>query len=151
MSNKIKIFLSGAMQAYEGTNKAKEWRETAKNIFSYSDNVECISPPDYYDYGKNYHKRESEVMRFDLRKIKECDVVLVNLDNIRNSLGTSDEILYAYLNGKPIIGFLETEEKLSEQEIAEKIHTWKYEQIDRIETGKHALFTACSYIRNYYT
>ena len=102
------IYLSGAMEVYGSTNQAREWRDEVKAYFAdYSTNFECFSPADYYSYGDSYHKSQAEIMRFELRKIKECDVVLVNLANIRKSIGTSDEVLYAYLLGKPIIGFIE--------------------------------------------
>ncbi len=144
------IYLAGSMEAYAGTNKAREWRRKATYSFKEFTDFKVISPVDYYDYGEKFHKRESEVMRFDLRKVKESDIILVNLDNIRKSLGTSDEIIYAYTLGKPIIGFLESDSTLTEKEIISIVHPWKYEQIDRIETGKAAMRKAISYIITYY-
>lgn len=144
-----KVYLAGAMQCFgKDSYKAKEWRDKVKKYFE--DCCECfeiISPTDYYEYGTKRHKTEREVMRFDLRKVKEADVILVNLDNIRDSLGTSDEILYAYINGKTIIGFL-SHEVDDEYTIMNLIHPWKYEQIDRIETGKHSMEQAMEYIKN---
>ena len=83
-------------------------------------------------------------MRFDLRMVRESDIVLVNLKDLHNSLGTSDEILYAFIKGKPVIGFLEDEVDY------ENVHPWKIEQIDRIETGKDAMKNAIDYIYRYY-
>ena len=83
-------------------------------------------------------------MRFDLRKVKESRVVLVNLEALDRSLGTSDEILYAYLNDIPIVGFLEDERLLH------TIHEWKNCQIDRIECGEGSQERAMEYIKNYY-
>ena len=83
-------------------------------------------------------------MRFDLRKVKESRVVLVNLESLDKSLGTSDEILYAYLNDVPVIGFLEDESLIN------TVHEWKLCQIDRIETGNGAQERAMEYIKNYY-
>ena len=98
---------------------------------------------DYFEYGKNYHKSEREVMRFDLRMVKAADVVLVNLKDLNKSLGTSDEIIYAWNNDIPVIGFLE------EGDIGD-VHPWKIEQIDRIKTGKDAIQKAIEYIGFYY-
>ena len=67
---------------------------------------------------------------------------LVNLDRLNKSIGTCDEILYAYMNDVPVIAF-------SEQENLD-IHPWKIEQIDRVETGKNALTKAMMYIASYY-
>lgn len=145
--NKI-IYLAGAMSCYYNTDKhnyPKQWRENVKELVKeFYDGITVISPTDYYEIGENYHKSESEIMRFDLRKIRESDVVLVNLKDLHTSLGTSDEIFYAFISGKPVIGFIEDETKYKD------IHTWKIEQIDRIETGKDAIKNSLSYIYKYY-
>lgn len=144
MSKKV-VYLAGAIEVYGDSNYPKEWRQKATDILF---EFKCISPTDYYEYGKNYHKRNSEVMRFDLRKVREADIVLVDLNKVRQSLGTSDEILYAYILGKPIIGFVSKD--ISAKELEYHVHSWKYEQIDRIETGIDALEKACEYINCYY-
>lgn len=143
------VYLAGAMEAYKDNDKAKEWREEVKEYFEmYSATFRCISPVDYYSFSDNIAKTNAEIMRFDLRKVKEADIVLVNLNDIRKSLGTSDEILYAYLLGKPIIGFIDDD--IEGKELVNKIHTWKYEQIDRIETGEDSMVHACDYIMGFY-
>lgn len=137
------------METYKDNDKASEWRNKVKEYFvQYALGFECISPVDYYSFGSNIAKNSTEIMRFDLRKVKEADVILVNLNDIRKSLGTSDEILYAYLLGKPVIGFIDDD--IEGEELANKIHTWKYTQIDRIETGSDSMLKACEYIKNYY-
>lgn len=144
------IYLIGAMKVYGSkSEEAKEWRNKVKEYFSeYSLNFECVCPTDYYEYGCNYHKSDREVMRFDLRKVRESDIMLVNLKDIRQSIGSCDEIFYAYMLGKPIVGFVE--ENIKGDELVDYVHEWKYEQIDRIETGENALEKACEYIKNYY-
>lgn len=143
------VYLIGAMQIYgKKSEKAKTWRNKAKEYFSkYCLDFECVSPTDYYEYGSNYRKSEREVMRFDLRKVRESDVMLVNLRDIRQSIESCDEIFYAYMLGKPIIGFIEKD--LTGDKLVDYVHGWKYEQIDRIETGENALEKACKYIKNY--
>lgn len=142
------VYLAGAMSYYFNTDQhdyPKQWREDAKKyIKKLYDEITLISPTDYYEIGKNYHKSESEVMRFDLRMVRESDIVLVNLKDLHSSLGTSDEILYAFISGKPIIGFIEDEAQVK------NIHPWKIEQIDRIETGKNAMKRSIDYIYRYY-
>lgn len=144
------IFLIGAVQMCgKESEEAKGWRDEVKEYFSkYCTNFECISPTDYYEYGSNYHKTDREVMRFDLRKVREADIMLINLKGIRESIGSSDEIFYAYMLGKPIIGFIE--KNIVGNKLINYVHKWKYEQIDRIETGENALKKACDYVRNYY-
>lgn len=144
------IYLCGAIQAHGKQNrKTKDWRAKVKEYFSaHALGFECISPAGYFEVGENHHKTEREVMRFDLRKVRECDVLLVNLRNIRDAVGASDEIFYAYMLGKPIIGFVE--KNMGTSELISYVHGWKYEQMDRIETGVDSLEKACDYVRNYY-
>lgn len=148
----MEIYLAGAMACYGNeSNEAKEWREKAKEYFSkWSDSYRIVSPVDYYSIGSDCSKKPSEIMRFDLRKVREANLILVNLKDLDKSLGTSDEVFYAYTRGIPVIGFLETEGELSESEVRTIIHPWKYEQIDRIETGKDAMKKAMDYIKYYY-
>lgn len=147
MANKT-IYLAGAMSCYFNTDQhdyPKQWREDAKEyVKELYEGITLVSPTDFYEIGKNYHQSETEVMRFDLRMVREADIVLVNLKDLHNSLGTSDEILYAFISGKPAIGFLEDKEEVK------NIHPWKIEQIDRIEVGKSAMEDAIDYIYRYY-
>lgn len=147
MSNKT-IYLAGAISCYFNTDQhdyPKQWREDAKKyVKQLYDDITLVSPTDYYEISKNYHKSDTEVMRFDLRMVREADIVLVNLRELHSSLGTSDEILYAFIGGKPVIGFLEDESEIT------KVHPWKIEQIDRIETGEDAMKHAIDYIYRYY-
>ena len=147
-----KIYLAGAMACYGSeSDEAKKWREDAKKYFDeWTEYYSVISPVDFYSIGSNYSKKPSEVMRFDLRMVRESDLILVNLASLNKSIGTCDEIFYAYMTGKPIIGFLTTDEEMSEESVKQIIHPWKYEQIDRIETGKDAMEKAMEYIRNHY-
>lgn len=142
------VYLAGAMSCYFNTEQhdyPKQWREDVKKyVKELYDDITLVSPTDYFEIGKNYHQSESEVMRFDLRMVREADIVLVNLKDLHSSLGTSDEILYAFISGKPVIGFLDDESDVK------NIHPWKVEQIDRIETGKDAMKNAIDYIYKYY-
>lgn len=142
------VYLAGAMSCYFKTDQSdypKQWREDAKKyVIKHYDDITLISPTDFYEIGKNYHKTESEAMRFDLRMVRESDVILVNLKDLNNSLGTSDEIFYAFIKGKPIIGFLNDGSEYK------NIHPWKIEEIDRIETGKNAMYSALDYINKHY-
>ncbi len=137
------------MEAYRGTNKAENWRKYVKEYFEkYCDNIKVISPTDYYAYGKNYHKSDKEVFRFDLHKVRTSDVVLVNLNDIRQSIGSCIEIYEAYKSDIPVIGFLDDELPLDE--MIKLIHPWIYCCVDRIETGKDSMVRICDYIMEYY-
>lgn len=144
------IYTAGPMELHARNPRGSyEWRDLVKEYFSNTDaDFRVVNPTDYYMYGENVHKTEKEIMRFDLRKVEEADIILVDLNGVRKSLGTSDEIAYAYILKKPIIGFVY--EELSEDELIKVVHPWKYEQCDRIETGTDALKKAMDYIRDYY-
>lgn len=147
-----KCYLAGAITCYgELADYPKRWRDEAKKWFSRNiENIMAISPMDYYLPSEHLHKTESEAMRFDLRKVEESDVILVNLERINESVGTIQEIFNAWVHNKAIIGFYESTETLSEDKVSKSFHPWLYEQIDRIETGKYAMHNAMEYIRNYY-
>lgn len=143
------IYTAGAMEAYANTDKAEEWRNDVKEFFEKcADNIKVVNPTDYYAYGKNYHKSNVEVFRFDLRKVKSSDIVLVNLNDIRNSIGTCIEVYEAHKSDIPVIGFLD--EEISEEKMIKLIHPWIYCCVDRIETGKDSMKKACKYIKEYY-
>ena len=144
----FRVYLAGAMSCHYEENKyekATKWRKKAEEYFiNNTDNFKCINPCDYFSIGDNYHTNKFEPMRFVLRKVKESRVVLVNLEDLYRSLGTSDEIMYAWLNDIPVVGFLEDEN------LIDTVHDWKICQIDRIETGNGAQERVMEYIKNYY-
>ena len=143
-----KVYLAGALTCYYKENKfekATKWRKMAEKYFEENtDNFVCINPIYYITDNSNHHATGYEIMRFDLRKVKESKVILVNLESLHKSIETSDEIMYAWLNDIPIIGFLEDES------LIDTLHSWKICQIDRIEIGKGSQERAMEYIKNYY-
>lgn len=143
-----KVYLAGALTCYYKENKfekATKWRKMAEKYFEENtDNFVCINPIYYITDNSDPHATDYEIMRFDLRKVKESKVILVNLESLYKSIETSDEIMYAWLNDIPIIGFLEDES------LIDTLHSWKICQIDRIEIGKGSQERAMEYIKNYY-
>ena len=146
---RYEIYTAGAMEAYDGTDKASEWREKTERYFEDNfRNVFIVNPVDFYSYGSNLHKTESEIFRYDLFRLKKAHVVLVNLDSIRKSIGTCIEVYEAYKSGIPVIGFIGDE--LDKEELIKKIHPWIHECITRTETGTYAREKAIAHIENYY-
>lgn len=145
---KRNVYLAGAMSCYFNTDQhdySKKWREDVKKyVKQLYEDITLVLPTDFYEIGKNYYQTEKEIMRFDLRMVREADIVLVNLKDLHSSLGSSDEIFYAFVSGKPVIGFIDDEAEVK------NIHPWKSEQIDRIETGKDAMKHAIDYIYRCY-
>lgn len=143
------IYTAGAMETYANTNKAEKWRNDVKELFEkYSDNFKVIIPTDYYAYDENYYKNDTEVFKFDLRKVKNSDIILVNLNDVRKSIGTCIEIYEAHKRDIPVIGFLD--EELPIEAMINLIHPWIYCCVDRIEQGKNSMVKACEYIKEYY-
>lgn len=137
------------MEAYAGTNKAEEWRETASEFLErYCYNAVAINPTKFYTYSEHLHKTDSEIFRFDLYNTRTSDLILVNLNDIRKSIGTVIELYEAYRDGIPIVGFADKE--LSVDAMKLEFHPWIYEMVDRIETGEDALYNALYYIKDYY-
>lgn len=146
--NKLIVYLAGAMETYENTDKAEKWRmDVTKYFVKNSEVISVVDPTTYYTYGKGYHKTDKEVFRFDLYKVRKSDVVLVNLADIRKSIGTCIEVYEAHRSRIPVIGFLKD---VQEDKIKDYIHPWIYHCMDRIETGEDCMENACNYIKAYY-
>ena len=89
-----KVYLCGPINGCTD-NEAKNWREAAK-----------LRLPDTLDPMKrDYRGREAEcyreIVELDKRDVEDSDIVLVNYD--KPSVGTSMEILHAWLHGIPVI------------------------------------------------
>ena len=138
-----KIYLSGAIGCYEKSNSDyhKTWRKDVVDMFGASID-DCFDPTKFYNYNDSSYT-EKEVMRYDLKQLKNSNIVLVNLDSIDMSTGTAQEILYAYLLDIPIIGFIEDEESTY-------IHPWIREEVDKIFVGENSKDEAVDYIKTYY-
>lgn len=142
--NSYKIYLSGAIGCYEksGSDYHKVWRKDVIDAFFGVSIDDCFDPTKFYSYNDSSYT-EKEVMRYDLKQLKNSDIVLVNLDSIDMSIGTAQEIFYAYLLNIPIIGFIEDEESTY-------IHPWLKEEVDKIFVGENSKDEAIDYIKTYY-
>ena len=140
-------FLAGAM--INSTEKWADryevkWRREAYTYFNqYVDGFNVSMPPEFWTT-EDYSCDGKETLRFDMRNIRESDIILVNLKDLESSLSTSDEIFYGYISQKPVIGFCEEEEDVDE------LHPWKREQMDKVFFGKDSMKCAIQYIATYY-
>lgn len=141
----VKIYLAGAMEAYAGTDEAEKWRKEVEDYFKNDSRVHLINPLDYYNYSGQYHKSDREVFRFDLRLVRQSDILLVNLNDIRESIGTCIECYEAYKSNIPVIGFID--DVFDESDIPDLIHPWINCCVDRVEIG---MDNALEYIGDYY-
>ena len=114
---KLKIYLVGAMTGLTWEEQ-NEWRE---EIIDKLNDFKCINPCNYYNFEQIVHDSELEVMRFDLRLLKRCDLIIAKIDT--DSIGTTMEIAIAYDENIPIIGL-----NLQNKEL----HPWIKSSCDKI-------------------
>lgn len=106
--NYITIYLAGACA--NEPDEGKGWRKEAlaafRKIDRYDDLKSCVIDPTYYfTYSDPVNKTDKQVKSFYMSKIRNCDVVLVNLLNTKLSPGTAMEVQHAVDNNITVIGF----------------------------------------------
>lgn len=89
----FKIYTCGRMSGipYE---KQMEWRKKIEEAISFrtSRKITFVHPPLYYGYHEQLHKSEREVKDWELKQVCDCDIVIVNLDGIMESIGSHMEL-----------------------------------------------------------
>jgi hypothetical protein len=90
MSKEYKIFTSGAMSGLSNEEQLR-WRwKLEKEIKSRIDkNITYIHPPLFFDYD---YPDQKIVKEWEINQIIDSDIVVFNLSNIRNSIGTHIEM-----------------------------------------------------------
>ena len=106
------IYLSGGMGNLPFEEQV-EWRNKFTNCLlekstekGYVFKPLFFNPPYYYSTLTKNHKSEREAMEYDLCRLRESDVVVVNF-NQSNSLGTAMELVLAKEFHIPVIGLNE--------------------------------------------
>lgn len=101
----MKIYLAGPMEHVSKTDMT-DWRDRATYLLSLHD-IKTLDPT------RRLHKFEQKEMRrifeCDLKDIRQCDMVLVNLngDTVPKH-GTAIEVFYAnFVLHKPVVAFKE--------------------------------------------
>ena len=92
-------------------------------------------------------------MQYDLQKVEESSVLLLNLKDFKNSVGSSDEVFNAFQHKIPVIGFLEPTKNLynSKDDIEKLVHPWKRIQISKIFYCQNAMERAMEHIVDFYS
>jgi nucleoside 2-deoxyribosyltransferase len=139
-----KIYLAGAMAAFgkDEFNKSNNWRVFCKNTLEQCEcdyKVKVCNPNDYYSFADETprYKTDREVMEFDLNKVRNSDLIIVNYNDMR-SLGTMSEIAIAYERKIPIIGL-----DVDNQEL----HPWQLEMTNRVFSDINEML---DYIEDFY-
>lgn len=121
------------------------WRLGVKeelNKISDSSNTKVIvvNPCDYFNFEEKKHQTELEVMNFDLAKVKNSDILIVNMDGLNTSIGTCIECYEAYKQGIPVLAF-------GSKELYKGLHPWIQNCITRHDEDYHR---TVNYIRDLY-
>ena len=105
--SKPKIYLAGKMQGLS-LEDMNGWRQQITNLLlmKTDKSLHIENPVNYYNFEMDRSQyTDKEVKEFDLWLVKNCDLVIVNLD-YPDSIGTAIEIHMASAEwGIPVIGF----------------------------------------------
>ena len=102
--------------------------------------VNAVNPVNYFNFVQKRNQTESEIMKFDLSKVKQSDIVIVNMDGLNTSIGTCIELYEAYKREIPVLAF-------GSNKLYEELHPWVQCCITRHdETYKETV----NYIKEFY-
>lgn len=125
----ISIYLCGGMQKYgkENFDKSNDWRKYCKKALESCEGIygiSVINPNDYFGFNSDQpqYKSQSEVMNFDLYKLRNSDLVIINFNDMY-SLGSMAELAIAHERRIPIVGL-----DIDKQEL----HPWQVCMCERI-------------------
>ena len=125
----ITIYLCGGMGKFGKDNfkESNSWRTYCRRAIERCEstyNGITINPNDYFNFVDEppLYKTHDEVMRLDLHKLRNSDLVIANF-NDKYSLGSMAEIAIAYDRRIPIIGLNES---------GEDLHPWQTAMCERI-------------------
>lgn len=134
------IYLAGGMSGIPSEEYTKR-RKTIKGLLFLRkpDNLllNIIDPSKYYNYDFKYHETEKEILRWELNKVRNSNLIIVDL-TVEKSVGTIIELAIAYENKIPIIGVNVDKEN---------IHPWLEEICDRTFTN---INDGVDYVTGYY-
>ena len=140
----VTIYTAGGMGKFgkDEFDKGNLWREKCKKTLEEipaNIEIEVINPNDYFNFVDSPAKYNSEleVMKFDLYKLCNSDLVIINFNDMY-SLGSMAELAIAYDRRIPVIG-------LNEQ--SQKLHPWQQCMCERIFTD---MDTMLDYVEEFY-
>lgn len=122
----MSMYLAGGMSGLSFEDQIK-WRNQIRDAilyggYDYDMPIYVFNPLNFYNLEDNHHKTEKEAMDFDLNRLRNSDLVVVNF-NAPKSIGTAMELAVAYENRIPVVG-------LNENNI--DLHPWLIECCTRV-------------------
>ena len=142
--NNFQIYLAGKMSgiSYEEMfywrDKIKKSLQKCGEINDYP--LRIINPVEYYNFEHPRHKSEREVMEYDLLRVRNSNLVIVNVHGLNTSIGTSIELHEANCRHIPIIAYDPENEY-------EFLHPWLQCFVSRVENNIDSLN---EYITDFY-
>lgn len=121
-----------------------KWRnKLERGVFARTEEkVKFIHPPMFYNYEYISHQTEAEIKEWELSKLAECRVMVVDLNGVNTSTGTHMELGFANAMNMMgnrhifVIGLGSTD----------GLHPWIRESLFRVAP---TISDACDYIVNY--
>ena len=107
-SFKKSVYLAGAISYFINTNqkdRATKWRDRAEKYLGQFD-IKCFNPCKEDPRCWNYP--QEGLIKQNYFYLKNCDIILVNLDMINDSVGTIWELSMAWKEHKTVIAFGKT-------------------------------------------
>lgn len=143
-NNSLTIYLGGKMGGLD-FEEMNGWRKRLKlSLETYAEscnrNIEVINPVDYFNFEEVKHQNEREVMQFDLNKVRNSDLLIVNANGLNTSIGTAIEIYEANKLNIPVILYDEHNEY-------KNVHPWLQCCTTRVEP---TMKNICEYIKEFY-
>ena len=90
-----KIYTCGKMSGLSYSQQMK-WRKNIEKLirdkFNQKHTITFIHPPLYYNYVIAKHKSEKEILDWEMMQLHDCDIVIVNLNQIDSTTGSHMEL-----------------------------------------------------------
>lgn len=143
---RINIYTAGNMKSIS-KSEAMNWRLDVQykllKLLTDSDiDVRFYHPPLFYNYEDQNHRTEREVKEWEINHLKDSNIMIVNLENVNESVGTHYELATADASNQSggnyiyVIGFGNPDQ----------VHPWILESLFRIEPN---IESAVRYIADY--
>ena len=140
----LQIYLGGKMAGLN-TEEMNEWRQQFIKIISpcaenYNVKLTCVNPCKYYNFEEIRYQSQMEVMKFDLAKVWQSDILVVNIDGLSTSIGTIIECYDAWDSGIPVLAF-------GDKDSYKNLHPWIKNCITRCDPS---MLETIEYIKDFY-
>ena len=104
----LKIYLAGQVKGLD--DEGSGWRENItkqlKAIAEWANKrVYVFDPTKSFSYAERKHKTVKQIKEYYMYKIRNSDVVIVNVDNTNLSIGTAQEVQFAVDHNIPVLGW----------------------------------------------